>query len=258
MFSEGWQRKSVDIQGNMLQGALNDLKGLVGAVRNWRETLGGLWWGITHPLEQDRAIIQGGVDWAKRLWDAWKNDPQEAQEMLSQGAGAILVEYLLAKGAGAASKGAARVGAMMADHAPDLARAGRIISGMVEDVVEEGRKVRRIMGRTIKEIVDDDARFKHTFNRHAHEWWGLQPDQVKASTHGAEWRKMLEKTLRSNVQLDWTLEGTPTRLFLARFEGRWFAVQIFTEGDYAGRLGSAFAASAEQMQNWGRILGWHK
>ena len=54
---------------------------------------------------------------------------------------------------------------------------------------------------------------------------------------------------------DWDTGGRATVAHLARVEGKWFVVQFYKDGRYAGQLATAFVPNQAQLGSILRKLG---
>ncbi len=99
----------------------------------------------------------------------------------------------------------------------------------------------------------------HSFDRHAHEWWGMmKPSGEDAARFSAnyksQWQELVERASNSGNVVDWSTGGDATRLHLAFIDGKHFAVQFFTEGDRAGELATAFIPNSDQLRAINELL----
>ncbi|TQS09298.1 DNRLRE domain-containing protein [Microbispora hainanensis] len=90
----------------------------------------------------------------------------------------------------------------------------------------------------------DDHGLNHSFDRHAGQWFGGEPDKKKLG----EWKGLIERSMKSDKVVPWRTGTTDTYGHLMRVEDKWFFVQ-FSRSD--GRLMTAFVPNNKQLR---RIL----
>ena len=103
---------------------------------------------------------------------------------------------------------------------------------------------------------------KHSFDRHAHEWFGRA---VNKGTHMSQWESLLERTAKSENVFEWVLVNDETIGHLATYSGeignvtlnkpRPFAVFFFKSGPRAGEVASAFVPDAGQLSRMRKLIG---
>ena len=100
--------------------------------------------------------------------------------------------------------------------------------------------------------IADSRGLSHSFDRHAHEWFGRR---VPQETHMAQWQALIERAARSNQVFDWSTGADATIAHLARIDGKYFVVQFYKTGDRAGELATAFVPSQRQLSAMLKKLG---
>ncbi|MFD6395829.1 DUF6531 domain-containing protein [Nocardia sp. NPDC060249] len=99
-----------------------------------------------------------------------------------------------------------------------------------------------------------DGGLKHSFTRHAHEWFGREDHMNPTDTERYdEWRSMIERAMRSKSPFEWSTGNTDTHGYLTKIDGKYFVAQ-FNRAN--GELVTAFRPSYGQVAAMGRLMGW--
>jgi hypothetical protein len=102
-------------------------------------------------------------------------------------------------------------------------------------------------------------RWSHTFDEKAGQWFGY-PDikdipKERLPLLREQWQDLVKYVARSNNMGPWSTGDARTIFHLAQKDGRWFAVQFFTDGDLAGYLATAFVPNPRQLAGMKRLAG---
>jgi len=100
--------------------------------------------------------------------------------------------------------------------------------------------------------IDDTHGLQHSFDEHAREWFGRP---VPKGTHFELWRALVKRGAQSTETVPWSLRGKPTIGHLSRIDGKWFFVQFYESGSYAGELATAFVPNQGQLTGILKLLG---
>ncbi|MEV4151758.1 DUF6531 domain-containing protein [Nocardia salmonicida] len=99
-----------------------------------------------------------------------------------------------------------------------------------------------------------DGGLKHSFTRHAHEWFGRQDHMNPSDTERYdEWRSMVERAMRNKSPFEWSTGNTDTHGYLTKIDGKYFVAQFDRT---SGELVTAFRPSSSQVAAMGRLMGW--
>lgn len=82
----------------------------------------------------------------------------------------------------------------------------------------------------------------HSF-KHASQWFGRE---VTAKDLPA-WQALVERASGSSLQVSWSAFNAPTVGHLARIDGKYFFVQFYSGGKFAGELATAFVPNRSQL-----------
>lgn len=121
--------------------------------------------------------------------------------------------------------------------------------------LKEAKAVRGV-AKIVKKIAGTRG-LLHSFDRHAHEWFGLARNAVSKERHLGQWQHLVERAAESSKVFDWKLVKDEVTGHLAYFQGtigdvtlqhgKHFAVFFYKSGPRAGELASAFVPDAGQL-----------
>ncbi|MYS84326.1 Hint domain-containing protein [Embleya scabrispora] len=94
-----------------------------------------------------------------------------------------------------------------------------------------------------------DNSLKHSFDRHAAQWFGGEP---KIADFMPQWQALIENAMRSSKIVPWPSGSRDTHACISRVQGKWFVAQFDRS---SGVLVTAFRPNRKQLSSMLKRLG---